>query len=188
MKRFLQIPLVRVLSFAIGGTLIGCMLFVLAVTAIFSPPAPHLKAGSNWIPPVVGGPLEIRPLPPIEKLPADYATWLKAMPGPRARLYEVKLTEPNRQSDYRHEVVYGKTPLGRRPSTFISFHYESAELGGLEIHFHAAGKQDASLLKIQTKPLRLLLEVSDAFQLNVEPIEGIEAFQTLVATAQTNTP
>lgn len=182
MKRFFQIPLVRMLSFAIGGAVIGSLLIVLAVTVIFSTPSPSLKAGPNWIPPVVGGPLEIRPLPPIGKLPADYAAWLKATPGPRVRLYEVKLAEPQRQSDYRHEVVYGKTPLGRRPSTFISFHYESAELGGMGIHFHASGKQDASLLQIRIKPLRLLLEVSDTFQLNVEAIEGIEAFQTLVAT------
>lgn len=176
------------LSLVISGAVIGCLLFVVAITAIFSTPSPRLKAGSNWIPPVVGGPLEIRPLPPIEKLADDHAAWVRASPGKRVRLYEVTLTEPRRQSDYRHEIVYGKTPLGRRPSTFISFHYESAELGGMGIHFHAYGKHDASLLKIQTKPLRLLLEVSDAFQLNVEAIEGIEAFQTLVATTQTVTP
>lgn len=167
---------------------LACLLLLAGLVALFRPSPARFKPGPGWLPPVVGGGMEVRLLPAVSRLATDYRAWCGESLEPRLRLYEVTLFDAWRQTDYHHEVRFGETPLGRSPFTDISFRYDSPELGRFRLRLHAPGQQEISLLKVGAKPLRVLVEVGADHSLHIVAIEGIEAFQTLVATRPMATP
>jgi len=49
---------------------------------------PALKPGQNWVPKVIGGPIEVRPLPLATELAEDYGKWIRESNSKKLRVYE----------------------------------------------------------------------------------------------------
>jgi hypothetical protein len=131
--------------------------------------------------------MEMRPLPPATRLQQDFREWVSATPGNRVRLYEVVLPANAQQLNYRHEIGWGETPLGRAPSTLVCFDYADATNGMYRFRWSRPGKHDTEWLKMAGQPLRLLvrplhLGVQPLPEVCVEAVQGLEASGVFIAT------
>jgi hypothetical protein len=180
--------LVRVLPI-VAGIMVAGISFIWVLGATFHRwlvTGPKLQAGTNWIPAAVGGPMEIRPLPPAQRLQADFVEWVAASPGERVRLYELVIASAASQLNFRHAVRWGKTPLGRVPSTYVEFDYADPTNGLYRVVWREPGEQSDGWLRCGEKPRRLLVQPRNLKtwplpEVYVVAIEGVQAFGCLVA-------
>ena len=163
-----------------------CLVSLFALGVLFGCEEPALRPGTAWVPKTIGGPAEIRPLPPANQLRQDYSEWLAVNTNKIVRFYEVVLTGATNQMNFRLRTVRGETPLGRPWVTFVTFTYDGGTNGYYDFVWHYNGHQKEELLRLQNKPKRLLVFLQqtrdvDRPKLAIRAIEGIEARHAEVA-------
>jgi len=164
----------------------GCLMMIGTFLHHWFVSGPRIQPGTNWIGKAVGGPLEIRPLPSGLNLRRDFTEWVAASPGARVRLYEVVLPGGAVQFNCDHRVVWGETPLGQAPTTFVQFDYVDPATGLYRFHWSHPGVQSDNWVRAAEHPLRLLvqpihLKLWPQPEVQVVAIEGVQASGCLVA-------
>lgn len=175
MSRFAILRAIRFSALAVGLCLAGC-------------DAGPLKTGvSNWIPQSTGGPIETRPLPPAQRVYADYEEWLKSESVPKVRLYSLEMQNATNQLNYTLRVGRGDTPLGASDTTFVTSIYHDAANGEYQLEWMFRGRHQPDFLKVGTQPKKVLLQLfgtpdeSPKPRLLIVAIEGVESRGLLVA-------
>lgn len=154
---------------------------------------PPLKPSSHWFPKSIAGPIEIRPLPPATMLQNDYSQWLASSSGPKVRLYEMVPRSSSEQSNLQADISKGKTPVGKRTGTFISFTYSNSTNGSYQLEWMEAGRQNVDFIRFGGEPKKFLLrliQIRDVPvpRLQIVAIEGVESRGVLVATEDKSLP
>lgn len=176
------------LAISIGGAAAGITFLLLAGSALhrWLVSGPKLHAGTNWMVVPVGGTLAIRSLPQSQRLQQDFTEWVAATPGNWVRLYEVVLPANFAALDFQHHIVWGDTPLGHAPTTFVQFDYATPTNSVYRFHWSLQGKHGDKWLRPRDQPLRLLvqpihLKTWPRPEVSVVAIEGVEHSGVLVA-------
>jgi hypothetical protein len=176
------------LAVVVAFTILAALSLYLAGTACHQwlAAGPQLRAGSNWIATPIGGPLEIRPLPPAIELQKDFSKWVNDTPGKRVRLYEVVLPPNAQQLNFRHHISLGDTPVGQAPFTSVQFDYADPTNGMYRFHWGEGGRQSDIWLRVGGHPRRLLvrpvhLNIWPQPEISVVAIEGLEERGSFVA-------
>jgi hypothetical protein len=146
-----------------------------------------LQLGSNWMPKSVGGPIEIRPLPPAGMLAEDYRQWDASTHDAKVRLYEVTIENTANQTGFASTISKGETPVGRRTTTFASFIYSSPTNGSYRLEWMVHGKQNPEFIRVGTEPKKFLLSLTQIRdvsmpRLQIVAIEGVQSDGVIVAT------
>lgn len=146
-----------------------------------------VSLGTNWLPTnSVGGPIEIRRLPPASTLRSNYTQWRVASPGPRVRLYEADLLSRDRQVEYTYRVEHSNSPLGRGATTYAAFKYMCPTGGVYRVVLNEVGAVPEQCVRLDSRARRFLFIVLDAQSdipiLQIIAIEGLELDNLLVAT------
>jgi len=141
-------------------------------------PPPKLGV-ENWRPTPVGGQLEVRPLPPADRIVEDYASWMRETPGNVARVYEATLAGASNQLQFSAEVVRGETPVGRPEHTYVSFVYKNAASGAYKLVWDRLGRHDAAFLRLGEKSKQVWLTLNWRASRPSLPILEIVAFEGL---------
>jgi hypothetical protein len=152
-----------------------------------------LKPGPNWIPKIIGGPIEVRPLPPANALAEDYGKWIRESSGVKYRVYEVAINNSRQQLNFESEVRRGDSPVGRTTTTFASFTFSNAPNSFYVFEWMEHGKQDSKLVRVTDTPKTFLLKLIQTEdvpipRLQIVAIEGIEQTGQRVAIAETRVP
>lgn len=105
----------------------------------------------------VGGPLDVRPMPPPSQVASDYESWIKSGDGPRVLVYEVTLTNAASQVNYTHRIDRSDSPLGRPWITIVSFQYVFATNEVATFHVSGSGKKDTTFMRVGDKPLKIFV-------------------------------
>ena len=144
---------------------------------------------SQWIPQHVGGPLEVRPLPPAKQLASHYEEWVASDPSDKVRLYEVTVGPTNRQLEFSVRHGEGKIPMmGMRTSTMADFILSNEVSGEYFLRWHSSGKKSADFLRVPAGQLKQMwlkvgIPVSDyPPELDIVAVEGAKPSRMLVAT------
>jgi len=147
-----------------------------------------LKVGvPNWQPQSVGGPIETRPLPPANRIHADYQKWLGSGTSASVRLYQVALQHATNQLNYTVDVGRGETPLGAIDMTFVTFTYSDPTNGEYQLEWHLNGRHTPDFLKLEARPKIFWLQLFGAPnesknpRLKIVAIERVESRGSLVA-------
>lgn len=154
---------------AIGLTASGC-----------DPAMPPPKVGvKNWTPNGVGGPIELRPLPPAYRINAEWETWLESDPSKKARVYEAVLKGASNQISFEVEVRRGETPLGRPEHTYVSFLYNDPTNGTYKFVWDRLGRHTGDYLRLGDQPRRVWVQLNSVANPSGIPLLQIEAFEGL---------
>jgi hypothetical protein len=143
-----------------------------------SMPPPRVGV-ENWKPTPVGGPLELRPLPPANQVLENYRDWMKERSGDLARVYEVTLDGVTNQRNFTVEVLRGETPLGRPEHTDVSFIYTNSTIGAYKFQWHRLGRHNADFLKLHGQSKQVWVELNWRASKPELPIVQIVAFEGL---------
>ncbi len=174
--------------FARGNLLlIGVVLFV---TSCSEPP---LKWSDDWMPKAVGGPIEIRPLPPADQLREDYEQWIRETNAPRLRLYAETIEFPAVQTEFKFNISRGDTPVGQRTFTHASFVYSNHTKGLYELSWMEAGRQRKEFLLVKDRPRKFLLMLTQTRnspfpELQIVAIEGVQNRGVRMASSPDRVP
>jgi hypothetical protein len=114
------------------------------------------RAGKEWIPSAVGGPLQIRPMPLPSQLEGDYRQWVEQSDKPTVRLYAVTLTNSEGQTGLVAEATRQDTPLGRPFATQIRFRYAFSTNEAAYFEFLLQGKHNPAFFRVSTNGLTFL--------------------------------
>jgi hypothetical protein len=152
---------------------------------------PPIKTGvTDWKPCSVGGPVEIRLLPPANQLYLDYENWLNADELAKARVYKLTLLGKTNQADFNVNVQHGDTPMGARDVTFVTFLYENGTNGTYKLSWSELGRQTPDFLKADEHPREIWVtpfgSKREVPQLKIVAIEGIETRGALTAMPGTS--
>jgi hypothetical protein len=118
---------------------------------------PVVLGSSDWRIPAVGGPLELRPLPPPENVCPDYEQWLRVTSEPVARIYEATLRGASNQTGFVTQTIEGDTPMGMSVLTQVTFSYHS-ENGAYTLHWARFGRHNTDFLKLGDSPKKVWLQ------------------------------
>src|SRR2546425_486772 len=116
-----------------------------------SQPPPKLGV-KNWKPTGIGGPLEVRALPPAADVVSEWNKWLDSESAVKGRVYEAVLSSPSNQRGFKTEVKRSNTPLGWADHTYVRFLYTDPTNGTYEFLWYRLGKHDAQFLKLGEEP------------------------------------
>ena len=166
-------------------------LFVIASSnGCGDPSQPPPKTGvSNWRPRSLGGPLEVRPLPPSNKVLADWANWRSEDLSQKGRVYETTLSGASNQTAFTVDVRRTDTPLGRPEHTYVSFLYKDPTNGVYELLWHRLGRHTGEYLKLGDRPKVVWLRPNELTnqqgipQLQIQAFEGLEPGPGIIAEA-----
>jgi hypothetical protein len=163
---------------------------MLAFSGCDEPSAPPPKLGvQNWKPTAVGGPMEVRPLPPATHLLEDFRRWANENSDHIARVYETTLIGASNQLNFKVEVSRGETPVGRPEHTYVSFIYSNPTNGIYQFLWDRLGRHSADFMRIGKYPKRVLVTFnwrasaqSSTPILEIVGFEGMEAEGVLIAS------
>jgi hypothetical protein len=156
-----------VLVAAICGLACGCG----------EPSLPPPKPSTNWKVSPVGGPLELRPLPPANEILRDFKNWTEANHAQVARVYEATLVGSSNQQAFSIEVRRGETPMGRPEHTYVSFIYNSGTNGAYEFLWDRLGRHSGDFLKLGNQPKQVWVTFNWRASDKRMPILEIAAFE-----------
>jgi hypothetical protein len=157
--------------------LIAGMMFTTSCRPVTEPP-PRLGV-KNWQISGIGGPVEVRPLPPANQLMEDYKQWLDSEAATKARLYETTLVGASNQSNFSVQIRTGDTPIGQSVDTLASFTYRSSG-GQYELYWSRLGRHNANFLLLTDQPKTVWLQPNTVDngsgnpQLEIVAFEGLE--------------
>jgi len=140
----------------------------------------------NWKPQSVSGPIEVRALPPAQRVMQDYEQWSNSQTVTKARVYSKTLRGPH-QVDFRVQYVRGDTPAGAADNTFVLFTYKDPTDGQYQFEWEMVGRHNADFLKLDARTAEVWLEpfgMSDDGKmprLQIVAVEGLEPLNVLVA-------
>ena len=160
--------------------LAGPLLSVLIILTGCDPSLPPPKAGPNWTVPGIGGPVEVRPLPPASKIVEDFNAWLNSQSDSRARVYEGRVWGETNQQNFSVQILRGGAPLGPAVSTRVSFIYNDPTNGSYEFRWGRLGRHNTSFLQLGQTPKRVWLYLDTIAsaegvpKLDIVAFEGIE--------------
>jgi hypothetical protein len=171
----------------IFGRRSNAALVLIAIAFLAGCGEPPLQLGSNWMPKSVGGPIEIRSLPPVGKLAEDYRLWDASTNDARVRLYEVTVENAASQTGFVSTISNGETPVGRRRTTFASFIYTNPTNGSYRLEWMVHGKQNSEFIRVGAQPKKFLLSLTQIRdvsmpRLQIVAIEGVQSDGVVVAT------
>jgi hypothetical protein len=171
------------MNFALSSKIPRCAHFTFLLIMIVgtgcgdsSPPSPKVGV-QNWKPQGIGGPLEVRPLPPSDMVAADYEAWLESETTEKARVYEVLLNGASNQVNYTVEVRKESTPMGQTEHTYISFIYKDSTNGSYEFSWHRLGHFNADFMKLGDLPKVVWVRVNKMASHGNLPLLEIKAFE-----------
>lgn len=141
-----------------------------------SPPKLGVK---NWKPTSIGGPIELRPLPPAREVLADYQQWLASDAANKARVYEATLQGATNQMNFSVRMQRGDTPLGANDTTFVSFIYRDPTNGEYEFNWHRRGRHNLDFFKLNQQSKTVWVRPIDAIEGSGIPRLQIVAFEGL---------
>lgn len=163
---------IATLSFAAVILICGC-----------EPSAPPPKLGvQNWRPTSVGGPLEVRPLPPAAQMLDDYRKWMGETTGPVARVYQTTLVGSSNQLNFKVDVLRGETPMGRPQHTYVTFDYRNSSNGTYRFVWDRLGRHNADFMKLGEAPKRVWVTFNWRASEPAMPIVEIEGFEGMEAS------
>lgn len=143
-----------------------------------SEPPPKLGV-KNWKIAGIGGPVEVRPLPPADQVMEDYRQWLDSEAATKARLYEAVLVGASNQLNFSVRTQKGNTPMGQSVNTLASFTFRSPA-GEYELYWWRFGRHNADFLKLTDQPKTVWLQPNPVAnesgnrQLEIVAFEGLE--------------
>lgn len=154
---------------------------------------PQLRKSSNWMPTSVGGPIEIRRLPPADELAENYREWISSSDEPKVYLYEWIFSGSTNQEKFDFDVRRAESPMGRHLTTFASFIYRNPTNGEYQIEWMVSGRQNPDLIRLTHQDKKFLLSLIQTKdtpmpRLQIVAIEGIEHRGVLVAIKPENVP
>ena len=157
-----------------------------ALIVILAGCKPADKPVQAWIPRSVGGPIEIRTLPPAKSLANDYQQWVGSSSNPKVLLYQITLQDSNSQSAFHFEVRNARTPVGKHETTFASFIYTDPTNGAYQLEWNEIGAHSPNLLKVGREQKKSLLQPIQVMntsvpRLQIVAIEGTKRSGVLVA-------
>jgi hypothetical protein len=141
-------------------------------------PPPTLGV-DNWKPSSVGGPLEVRPIPPASQVIADHQAWVEFSTAAIARLYEIVLKGASNQHRFAVEIRRGETPMGRPQHTYASFVYQDPTNGAYELLWDRLGPHNADFLRLDDRPKRAWVTLNGRASTPGLPLLEIEACEGL---------
>jgi len=142
---------------------------------------------TNWHPQVIGGPVSIRPLPPADRVMAEYGQWQKSETSKCARVYNIVL-QGIYQINFETRITRGDTPGGATDTTWVSFVYNHPTNGVYQLGWHLRGRHNLDFLKLGTRTMEVWLqpfgelEESRIPRLSIDAMEGVEPLHALIAT------
>lgn len=142
-----------------------------------SDPPPKLGV-KDWKPAGIGGPVELRPLPPADKVLEDYRQWLESDSEVKARLYEATLVGASNQLNFSVKVVTGDTPLGQSVSTIVLFIYRTPA-GEYKLYWSRRGRHNVEFLRLTDQPKTVWLQLNTVADVIGMPQFEIVAFEGL---------
>jgi hypothetical protein len=148
---------------------------------------------TDWMPKAVGGPIEVRPLPPAHLIAGDYQQWLDSSPGNKLRLYKAILQGAEKQKDLRFSVGPAESPLGSPITASATFSYDDGTNGIYVMRWMKKGKHSQDAIAVGSAPRTVWLKVLQARDTNPPHLQilGIEGFHspgTYSATDETTVP
>jgi hypothetical protein len=141
-------------------------------------------SGTDWQPQCIGGPIEIRPLPPVSEVQANYNDWVRSGTGKKCRLYEVSVSGSTNQLQFVEKIGRGDTPMGATDVTRVSFIYKSATNGDYFFVWSLTGGHATEFLRLGSRPKTFWvapLSSGGTPKLRIEAVEGVKPWQTLIA-------
>lgn len=163
-------------------------LLFLAVAVAFlnaCEPTPRKRAGADWQPDKFR-PREYRSLPASSNIEADYKAWVASSTNQIARIYEIRLGDASRQTEFRIEYQRMSSPLGSPWWTYATYRYTDPTNGSFIVLWRGLGRHKPEFLKLDGTPrLHWLvaklpsgqIEVGDSVPvLEVVGIEGVTKF------------
>ena len=151
----------------------GILFLVAAALFMIPAPEPKLERSADWLPVAVGGPLEVKPLPPTSQVESHWASWQPSGTNRLAKLYRTQLNVASLQSDYRADISRHDTPLGRPWFTVVRFEYAESIGWRYRFRWQRRGKHDPDILRVSAQgPMEVLVSVLD-----VDPDDGIPVLQ-----------
>jgi len=141
----------------------------------------------NWLPMMVGGPQDIRPIPAANKVAQDYKEWVQGDPSPKIRLYSIELAGASNQINLSVNSFHGDTPLGARMTMTGSFVYRSPTNGDYFLKWSCRSPDETNNLRIGDAPRRALLQPLEIIResgipvFRIVAIEGVEPRGSVVA-------
>jgi len=122
---------------------------------------PPPKVGVKyWTVSGIGGPIQVRSLPPASKVVVDFDEWLNSESISKARVYQITLCGASNQTAFTVEVRREDTPLGRPEHTYVSFIYNDPTNGTYSLRWDRLGRHDAEFLRLGEKPKKAWLELN----------------------------
>ena len=162
------------------------LLFVgLALLGACDPPTPRKRAETDWQPDAFRfRPREFKPLPPAAQVESEQRTWLASNSNMVGRIYEIRLSDPTRQSSFKVEYRRMSSPLGNPWWTYATYKYTDPTNGSYIVLWRALGRHKPEFLKLDGTPrLHWLaanqnqIEMRDGVPvLEVVGIEGVTKF------------
>jgi hypothetical protein len=156
------------------------------VTCGCDPSLPPPKVGvKNWKPRSIGGPMEVRPLPPADRVVAEWEAWFESDLTQKSRVYEATLDGASNQFNFKVEVSRGETPMGRPEHTYVSFHYRDPTNGTYEFAWHRLGRHTGDYLRLKDRPRTVWVRLNSVANRPGIPLLQIEAFEEVEASGVT---
>jgi hypothetical protein len=176
---------VRRRNYALGcGCLSLCFIAAVLVFCgglpwLLSPSTPREDAAASGLPRVVGGcQLELRDLPPANKVNEDYLEWRQRDRAPSAKHYRA-MVAGRFQKDYTVVQSGGETPLGWAPLTIASFTYVDPDAGTYRFLWTYSGRHQPSFLKLTERRRAIfvtpLLNETGPPMLEIVGVQGVES-------------
>jgi len=163
----------------IVNTLLGVLVMVaVGGCGVSSQPPPKMGV-ENWRVNGVGGPLELRSLPPANDVVTEWNEWIDSETVVKARVYKVELSGSSNQENFKVEVRRSNTPLGWADWTFAFFSYTDPSNGTYEFVWRRLGRHNADFLKLGDKSVEVWVTplndvVTNTLLLLIEAFEGLE--------------
>jgi hypothetical protein len=157
--------------------LLSCLLISIGGCGPSQPPP---KVGvKNWRPSGIGGPVEVRPLPPADRVVAEWEAWLASDATQKGRVYETTLLGASNQTGFVVEVQKGDTPLGRPEHTYVRFLYKDPTNGVYEFSWHRLGRHTGDYLRLGNSSRTVWVRLNSVANRPGIPLLQIEAFEGL---------
>jgi hypothetical protein len=141
-------------------------------------PPPKLGV-QNWKPSGIGGPVEVRPLPPSQTVLSNFRAWVASDAERKGRVYETTLHGASNQFNFSVRVMSGDTPMGQTDVTWVSFNYRDAEKGEYELFWTRRGRHNMDFLKLNDTPKKVWLLPESPEMDRTPPSLQIMAFEGL---------